>query len=380
MKTLCVDLGPRTYQILIRRGILKEAGRHVRPLVQGNRIAIVTDETVAPFYGGMLSGSLEQAGFATCQIVIPPGEKSKTVSMLELVYDRLMEFGLTRQDAVAALGGGVVGDLAGFAAATVLRGVPLIQVPTTLVSQVDSSVGGKVAVDLKAGKNLAGAFYQPRIVLMDPNCLDTLPKQTLADGMAEVIKYGAVFDESLLTLLEQAGGLAGVRPYIEELLYRCCDWKRSVVVEDEADTGKRMLLNFGHTLGHAYEAAYQYETYPHGQAVAAGMCKIAAMQHQAGTLPEADAKRLTRLIASYDLPTEISCSGADYRAAISKDKKGRGEDITLVLLEGLGKGVLQPMKLEALLRWIAETEPLAASAAGAEAASAEARRATGGDV
>lgn len=360
MKTLHVDLGQRAYDILIERGILKEAGQYLRPLLKGDRIAVVTDEIVAPFYGGTLLSSLEEAGFQVRLIVIPPGEKSKTVSMLETVYDQMMEFGLTRQDTVAALGGGVVGDLAGFAAATVLRGVPFVQIPTTLLAQVDSSVGGKVAVDLKAGKNLAGAFYQPKLVLMDPNCLDTLPKQILSDGMAEVIKYGAVFDETLLQLLEQAGGIPGVRPYVEEMLYRCCDWKRSVVVEDEEDAGQRMLLNFGHTLGHAYEVAYGYETYPHGQAVAAGMCRIARMQQQAGTLSKTDAQRLEKLIALYGLPTEIPCTLEAYGAAISKDKKARGREITIVLLECLGKGILTPMKTERLLHWIEETETLLA--------------------
>ena len=356
MKTLHVDLGRRAYDIFIERGILKEAGQYLRSLVKGNRIAVITDEIVAPFYGAMVLSSLESAGFHARLIVIPPGEKSKSISMLETVYDQLMEFGLTRQDTVAALGGGVVGDLAGFAAATVLRGVPFVQLPTTLLAQVDSSVGGKVAVNLKAGKNLAGAFYQPRVVLMDPNCLDTLPKGILSDGMAEVIKYGAVFDESLIRLLEQADGIAGLRPHMEELLYRCCDWKRSVVVEDEEDQGKRMLLNFGHTLGHAYEVTYHYETYPHGQAVAAGMCCIARMQEQAGTLSSAEARRLERLVSLYDLPTEIPCPLEAYGAAITKDKKGRGSEITMVLLERLGKGMLVPMETEALLHWIETVE------------------------
>lgn len=356
MKQLHVDLGQRAYDIFIERGILKAAGEYMRPLLNGKKVAVVTDETVAPFYGATVIASLEEAGFEARLIVIPPGESSKTLSMLETVYDALMEFGITRSDTVAALGGGVVGDLAGFAAATILRGVAFVQLPTTLLAQVDSSVGGKVAVDLKAGKNLAGAFYQPKLVLIDPNCLDTLPSRILSDGMAEVIKYGAVFDEPMLRLLEQAGGIAGLRPYMEELLYRCCDWKRSVVVEDEQDQGSRMLLNFGHTLGHAYEVAYQYQTYPHGQAVAAGMCKIASMQQQAGTLSAQEAKRLHTLVALYDLPTEIPCSTEAYEHAVLKDKKGRGNRITLILLERLGKGVLAPMETEALLRWLMETE------------------------
>lgn len=328
----------------------------MRPLLKGKKVAVVTDETVAPFYGATVIDSLEEAGFEARLIIIPPGEGSKALSMLETVYDRLMEFGLTRSDTVAALGGGVVGDLAGFAAATILRGVAFVQLPTTLLAQVDSSVGGKVAVDLKAGKNLAGAFYQPKLVLIDPNCLDTLPSRILSDGMAEVIKYGAVFDESLIRLLEQAGGISGLRPHMEELLYRCCDWKRSVVVEDEQDQGSRMLLNFGHTLGHAYEAAYQYQTYPHGQAVAAGMCKIVRMQEQAGTLSAQDTKRLHELVSMYDLPTKIPCSMEAFEHAVVKDKKGRGSKITLILLERLGNGVLAPMETESLLHWIAKTE------------------------
>ncbi|MBQ1351676.1 MAG: 3-dehydroquinate synthase [Oscillospiraceae bacterium] len=356
MKQLYVDLGRRAYDILIERGILKAAGQYMRPLLQGRKVAIVTDEIVEPFYGAAVIASLEEAGFQTKLIVLPPGEGSKTISMLETIYDALMDFDITRADTVMALGGGVIGDLAGFAAATILRGVAFVQIPTTLLAQVDSSVGGKVAVDLKAGKNLAGAFYQPKLVLIDPNCLDTLPSRVLADGMAEVIKYGAVFDEPMLRLLEQAGGLAGLRPHMEELLYRCCDWKRSVVVEDEQDQGSRMLLNFGHTLGHAYEVAYHYETYPHGQAVSAGMCKIARMQQQAGMLSSQEVQRFQNLVRLYELPTEIPCTMESYVHAILKDKKGRGDKITLILLEQLGKGVLAPMATADLVRWLQETE------------------------
>ena len=267
-----------------------------------------------------------------------------------------MDFGLTRTDGVVALGGGVVGDLTGFAAATILRGVDFVQIPTTLLAQVDSSVGGKVAVDLEHGKNLAGAFYQPKLVLMDPDTLNTLDGQTFADGMAEVIKYGCIWDEDFFDFLAARPSRDALMADIEHILYTCCDIKRQVVVEDERDTGLRMLLNFGHTLGHAYELAGRYTEWTHGQAVAAGMCAAARLGAALGVTPPGVPERIVSACAALGLPTSISCTAANYAAAIGLDKKGSGADISVILLEKMGRAVPHKMprarlleQLEALL-------------------------------
>ena len=242
-----------------------------------------------------------------------------------------------------------MGDLAGFAAATVLRGVDFIQIPTTLLSQVDSSVGGKVAIDLDHGKNLAGAFWQPRLVLMDPDTLDTLPDATFADGMAEVVKYGCIFDRAFFDFLAARPSRAQLSAEIEHILYTCCDLKRKVVEKDERDTGKRMLLNFGHTLGHAYELAGHYETWTHGQAVAAGMVRAAGLGEKLGVTPAGTAETIVRVLTPLGLPVEIPCTAEEYTAAIGLDKKGAGADISVILLEELGRAVPHRMPKEALL-------------------------------
>ena len=267
-----------------------------------------------------------------------------------------MTFGLTRTDAVIALGGGVVGDLAGFAAATVLRGVDFVQMPTTLLSQVDSSVGGKVAIDLHHGKNLAGAFWQPKLVLMDPDALDTLDDQTFADGMAEVVKYGCIKDAAFFDFLEARPSRGELMAEIEHILYTCCDIKRGVVERDERDTGERMLLNFGHTLGHAYELAGHYETWSHGQAVAAGMCAAAKLGVKLGVTPAEVPSRLEGVLSALGLPTAISCTAGDYAAAVGLDKKGAGDAISVILLERLGHAVPHKMPKAELLTQLEELQ------------------------
>ena len=350
MKTLTVSLPGRSYDILIERGLLGRAGEYCRKaLPRADKLFVVTDSTVGPLYLKRLIPPLEAAGLETAICEIPAGEASKCAGELARLWECMMDFGLTRTDAVVALGGGVVGDLAGFAAATILRGVDFVQIPTTLLSQVDSSVGGKVAIDLDHGKNLAGAFWQPRLVLMDPDTLDTLPDATFADGMAEVIKYGCIFDRTFFDFLAQRPDRARLMEEIEHILYTCCDLKRKVVEEDERDTGNRMLLNFGHTLGHAYELAGHYETWTHGQAVAAGMVRAAGLGERLGVTPAGTAETIARTLALLGLPVEIPCSLADYTAAIDLDKKGAGAEIAVILLEELGRAVPHRMPKEALL-------------------------------
>ena len=350
MKTLNVNLPGRAYDILIERGLLSRAGELCRAaLPRAGRLFVVTDSTVGPLYLNRLIPSLENAGFETAVCEIPAGEASKCVEQLSRLWECMMDFGLTRTDAVVALGGGVVGDLAGFAAATVLRGVDFVQIPTTLLSQVDSSVGGKVAIDLQHGKNLAGAFWQPRLVLMDPAVLGTLDDKAFADGMAEVIKYGCIRDAAFLSWLEQRPSRQEIMAEIEHVLYTCCDIKRAVVVEDERDTGARMILNFGHTLGHAYELAGHYQTWTHGQAVAAGMVKAAELGVTLGVTPAGLPERIGVLLGCFGLPVAIPCAHEDYAAAVGLDKKGAGDSISVILLEEAGRAMAHPMPKAKLL-------------------------------
>ena len=350
MKTLTVALPGREYDILMERGLLSRAGGLCRAaLPRAERLFVVTDSNVGPLYWNRLKASLESAGFETALSVIPAGEESKNASQLSALWEEMMAFGLTRADGVAALGGGVVGDLAGFAAATVLRGVAFVQIPTTLLAQVDSSVGGKTAIDLDHGKNLAGAFWQPRLVLMDPDALDTLPLPVFMAGMAEVVKYGCIRDSDFFDFLAARPSRGSLMADIEHILYTCCDIKRQVVTEDERDTGLRMILNFGHTLGHAYELAGHYVEWSHGEAVAAGMCAAARLGVELGVTPPGVPGRITDVLAALGLPTSMFCTPDGYAAAVGLDKKGAGADIRLILLDKMGRAVPYKMPKTALL-------------------------------
>ena len=270
MPELLASTAGGDYPIRIRKGALQQIGEIASTACSGRRTCIVSDETVWPLYGTIVSDALAAAGFAVSSAIVPAGEESKSSQQLFGLYEQFHQAGLTRSDLVVALGGGVIGDLAGYAAATWLRGVPLIQAPTTLLAQVDSSIGGKTAIDLPIGKNLVGAFYQPRAVVMDPSVLRSLSRARMADGMAEVIKYGLIRDARLFEQIES-------RTYdLEWILERCVRIKTTVVSRDERDTGERMLLNFGHTIGHAIEKVTHYQRFTHGEAVAIGM--VAATQ------------------------------------------------------------------------------------------------------
>lgn len=349
MSSLRVNLPGREYDIICERGALDRVGSLVRPLLRGKLAAIVTDSNVESLYAARVARSLHLAGFQAAILEIPAGETSKCPEVLAEVWEQLMDVGLTRSDAVIALGGGVVGDLSGFAAATILRGVDFVQIPTTLLAQVDSSVGGKVAVDLNAGKNLAGAFYQPKMVIMDPDCLNTLPDRVFSDGMAEVIKYGCIWDKALFERIARLGDRQGIMAHIEDILLACCDIKRQVVERDEKDTGLRMLLNFGHTLGHVYEKAYNYETYTHGEAVAAGMVKAAELGTKLGVTPEGAAAEIAAVLRKFSLPVEIQASREDYESTLTKDKKSDGADISFIALRELGRAEAVKLKKQELL-------------------------------
>lgn len=348
VKTLRVDTS-RPYDIKIGFGLLDRAGELCREaLPRAQKLAVVTDSNVRPLYLERVANSLKQAGFQVLSLTVPAGEGAKCAEQLMMLWEKLMEFGMTRTDAVAALGGGVVGDLAGFAAATLLRGVDYVQIPTTLLAQVDSSVGGKVAIDLHAGKNLAGAFWQPSLVLIDPDCLSTLSDRTFSDGMAEVIKYGCIRDRAFFDLLDRCGGRAGVMEHIEEVIYTCCDIKRKVVLADERDTGERMVLNFGHTIGHAFELAGNYETWTHGQGVAAGMNWAAQIGVGLGVTPDI-VEPIQTILEKYDLPIDIPCPWDTLTNAVLRDKKNLGGKINLIVLESLGHAVPCPITFDQLL-------------------------------
>lgn len=350
MKTLSVALPGREYEIHIESGLLDRAGEYIRAVCpKASCIAVVTDSNVAPLYLQRVQCALKASGFKVEGIVVPAGESSKSLDMLGQLYGQMLDFGLSRTDAVVALGGGVVGDLAGFAAATVLRGVDFIQIPTTLLAQVDSSVGGKTAIDLPAGKNLAGVFWQPKLVLMDPDCLNTLSDRVFSDGMAEVIKYGCIRDEGFFRLLNDCGSRAGVMEHIEQVLYTCCAIKRDIVQADERESGLRMLLNFGHTVGHAFEVAGNYEIWTHGQAVAVGMLWATRLGAALGVTPETVEGEIATLLTQYDLPVHIPCPWQMMEHAVCRDKKRGDGGIRVVLLEALGQARTEKMEISNLL-------------------------------
>ena len=348
--SLTVDLPGRAYDIEIERGLLDQVGERCRAVLpRAKTLFVVTDSTVGPLYGQRVLDSLEKAGFLAVLHTVPAGEEAKCVDRLQELWEAMMAARLTRTDGVVALGGGVVGDLAGFAAATVLRGVDYIQIPTTLLAQVDSSVGGKVAIDLHAGKNLAGAFWQPKGVFIDPQVLTTLTDRTFSDGMAEVIKYGCIRDPAFFDKLAAWGGRAGVMEHIEEVIHTCCDIKRNVVLNDERDTGERMVLNFGHTIGHAFELAGHYETWTHGQGVAAGMNWAAQLGAALGVTPPEVVGQIQTTVEKFGLPIDIPCPWETMVEAVGLDKKRSGDSITLILLTRLGRAVPHRMKKDELL-------------------------------
>lgn len=357
LRKLHVSLQENSYDIYIGRGVMENAATYIKSVYSGKRIAVVSDSTVAPLYAGKLYRALTEAGYTVKNVSFPAGEKSKNLQTVELLYDALLNptpFAVTRSDLIIALGGGVTGDMVGFAAATLLRGVPYVQIPTTLLSQVDSSVGGKVAVDLKQGKNLAGVFYQPKTVLIDPVTLETLPDRVFFDGMGEVIKYGYIADPVLYDIIDSCAGRDELMQHMEEIIYRSIDIKRGVVERDEKDTGERMVLNFGHTFGHGYEKLGNYETYMHGEAVCCGMEHALRLGEALEITPAGYAKRLRAMLDRFGLP--YAPQGIDRTqlyAALAHDKKGTGDDITVIFITELGKYVMKKMP-KATLREIDE--------------------------
>ncbi len=351
MQNLCINLPGREYEIKIEKGMLKNSGKFIKELISPCKVAIVTDSNVAPLYSDTLISSLSENGFSSVLITVDPGEGSKSLGTLSRLYDKMLEFGITRGDLIIALGGGIVGDLAGFCASTLLRGIPFVQIPTTLLAQIDSSVGGKVAINLPQGKNLVGAFYQPKLVLIDPLCLDTLSDEIFSDGMAEAIKYGVILDEKLFEKIENFSSRTEMGEIIEDVIFRCCELKKMVVEEDELDTGKRMILNFGHTFGHAIEKKFNFSTYSHGQAVASGMVMAAEYGEKTGITPLGTSVRIKKLTYGFGLPTKIDIDKESLLNAINLDKKGEGNVVTLILPEKIGKAALVPTEKGKVWIW-----------------------------
>lgn len=337
MPELIASTASGDYPILIKKGALNSVGKLAAEAVVGRKAFVVSDETVYPLYYNTVAQSLSAAGFSVSGFAIAAGEGSKSATTLLALYEQFNLAGLSRSDVVLALGGGVVGDLTGFAAATYLRGVPLIQVPTTLLAQVDSSIGGKTAIDLPYGKNLAGAFYQPKAVVLDPLVLRSLPRSRMSEGMAEVIKYGLIRDERLFDQIES-------QTYdLEWILERCVRIKTTVVAADERDSGERMLLNFGHTVGHAIEKVTGFTQMTHGEAVAIGMMVAVGIGEKLGKTPAGTSERLRLVLLHQQLPTECPCSVDDLMDAIQSDKKRLAGKLYFILLNKVGEAVLNPM-------------------------------------
>jgi 3-dehydroquinate synthase len=336
-----VELGERSYDIVIGKGLLSQVAEYLRPLKLGKRGVIITDTNVEPLYAGALCDALGKGGFTADVLSVPAGEASKSLRQANRLFEKLPSHGLDRQSFIIALGGGVVGDLAGFVAASYLRGLALVQVPTSLLAQVDSSVGGKTGVNLPQGKNLVGAFYQPKLVLADTDTLRTLPERELRSGFAEVIKHGAIRDAEFFEWLEREYKrvLALDPEAVAHVVRRCCEIKAEVVSADERESGLRALLNFGHTVGHAMETLSDYSGLLHGEAISMGMCCGARLSVRRAGLSEAEAQRLRDLIVASGLPTRLgnTFKKGELLEAARLDKKARDGKLRFVLLKRLGK-------------------------------------------
>ncbi len=348
--TVRVELGSRSYSISIGRGLLDDPDACCG-FAPSASCAIVSNETVAPLYAGRLAAALSRRFAEVRNVLVPDGEAHKDWATLQRILDGLIEAGAARDTVIFALGGGVIGDLAGFAASCYMRGVPYVQVPTTLLAQVDSSVGGKTAINHPTGKNLIGAFYQPSAVIADVDTLDTLPQNELVAGLAEVIKYGAVADDAFLAWLETnlARLLARDKPALIEAITRSCWIKADVVAADEREAGVRAILNFGHTFAHAIETGTGHGTWLHGEAVGCGMAMAADLSVRLGLIPQTQADRLTALIGAAGLPMRAPRLGiARYLELMSLDKKSQAGRLRFVVLEGPGQAALRAVGAEAV--------------------------------
>lgn len=354
-----VSLGDRSYQVLIQSRILPQIGRVLQDVGLSGRVAIVTNPVVHELYGRVVFRALRRCGFSPFLVVIPDGEKAKSLYWLSKILDELVTQRLERQEVVLALGGGVVGDVAGFAASVYLRGVPFVQVPTTLVAQVDSSVGGKTGVNHPIGKNLIGAFYQPHVVVVDPQALQSLPKREWVAGLAEVIKYGMIADPKFFEYLEHH--VDGLREQAEDVIpiviRRCCEIKAEVVGGDERESGRRRILNYGHTVGHALETWGRYRTWIHGEAVGIGMVQEAAMAQFLGMCTKELVERQRDLIQDVGLPIAMpSMTFMDLWGAMQHDKKVVKGQINCVVPTTIGEVQVVPLVRQRIRQWFTASQ------------------------
>lgn len=341
MKIINVKLNNASYDIRIQKGMLDSLGEQISSWYKGTTVVVVTDSTVDQLYGSIIESSLIKVGYNVSKIAIPPGENSKTLISLNYVYSKLAELDVDRSSLIVAFGGGVVGDLVGFAAATFMRGIPYVQVPTTLMSQLDSSIGGKTAINLKAGKNLAGCFYHPRAVYTDPALLETLNAKFYSDGLAEAVKYGAIKDSSLFKLMLNAGSLEAIRDIIEDIIYSCCGIKTNYVQKDEFDKGERQILNFGHTIGHGIEKYFDYQKYTHGEAVGLGMLQITGNSEAMNLTERGSCGAIAELLNICKLPTEMpGMDKTKLLEIIGHDKKSKEGYLNLILLRNIGNAYI----------------------------------------
>ncbi len=330
------------YDIVIDRGIIGICGEKIREVTKARIAAVISDDNVAPIYLEAVTKSLKNAGFDVYSFVFPHGEENKNISTVMQMVEFFSEKGLTRSDIAIALGGGVCGDMCGFAASIYLRGISFVQIPTSLLAQVDSSVGGKTGCDLSAGKNLVGAFHHPSLVLIDPDTLSTLPEKYMADGMGEVIKTGCIRSEKLFTQLENGEKYEN----IDEIIFECVKIKATVVENDFTEKGERMLLNFGHTVGHAIEKLENFCGISHGMAVGVGMVTITKASEKAGLTEIGTAKRIYELLKKYGMPTETEHSENDIASVSMSDKKRRSNTINTILLKKIGDSFIHPIECE----------------------------------
>lgn len=352
MRTVQVGLGSRAYDIVIKAGVLAEVGHDLKKHGIAKRYVVVADDRVASLFGERLLGALAEAGIKADCITFPHGEASKNLATIGELASRLAGLGVDRKDALIALGGGVTGDMTGFLASIYMRGIPFVQIPTTLLAQVDSSVGGKTGVDIPEGKNLIGTFYQPRRVYIDSEVLRELPPAEMLNGLAEVIKYGVIYDASFFADLQAQRGaiLARELPVLEQMIARCCAIKAAVVAADEREADLRRILNFGHTIGHAVEAASGY-TLAHGMAVSMGMAAVAELAVRQGLFPSAEAEALRQLLVDYGLPVSIPphFDRAQIKGYLKSDKKTVGGRVFFVLPTTIGKVVITDAVAEEMI-------------------------------
>ena len=346
MRKIHIDAS-RSYDVLIGEGLLAETGELVRAAVGPGKAVIVSDDNVFQIYGGLVRESLENAGISTGEYVFPHGEQSKSLEEYGALLETLGMNMLTRNDMLIALGGGVTGDLTGFAAATYQRGIRFVQLPTSLLAAVDSSVGGKTAVNLKSGKNQAGCFYQPSLVICDTDTLKTLPEKEFRSGCAEVIKYAMLKDEGFFRKLMDNPADS----WMPEVIEKCVSMKRDIVMKDEFDKGERMLLNFGHTVGHGVEKCSGYSV-GHGYAVSIGMAVITRAAERRGVCPEGTSRLLEEMLKRYHLPVELPYNPEDIAGAALSDKKKSGEKINIVLPERIGSCFIHTINVKELIEWI----------------------------